>query len=452
MLKKVLIANRGEIALRAIRACRQLGISTVAAYSQPDADLMHLRFADEAVCIGPASPHESYLNGPALISALDLTGADALYPGYGFLAENAAFAQQVTNSGFKFIGPSAECVELMGDKIASRKKVSSLDIPTVPGTKSTLSSSVWRATSVAEKIGYPVILKAAAGGGGRGMRVVARPSELPTALEITRREAKAAFGDDRLYMEHFLTNPQHIEVQVIGDGRGGCVITGDRDCSTQRRHQKLIEEGPAHTLTPEIRDAMYKCSQQLVEDLAYEGVGTLEYLVQRDEFYFLEMNTRIQVEHPVTEMVSGIDHVEQQMLIAGSSPSDEYQLPTPLVRGHAIECRINAEDPRTFFPSPGRVDIWHPPGGPGVRVDSHLYSGYEIPPYYDSLIAKVIVFGDTRGQAIRRARQALSELAVNPIKTNVELLQAVLRDPAFVSGDWSIGSLERNLSHYKLGG
>lgn len=443
MLKKILIANRGEIALRILRACHELGIETVAIYSTADRDLMHVKLADEAICIGPASSSESYLNIPAVISAAEITGVDAIHPGYGFLAENADFVEQVEKSGFTFIGPSADTIRTMGDKIAAIKAVKEFGIPCIPGSNGSLSKDDNENFVLAEKIGYPIILKATAGGGGRGMRVVYSEAELLDSITMTRNEANSAFGNPTIYMEKFLLNPRHIEIQILGDGKGHAIYLGDRDCSLQRRHQKILEEAPAIGVTDAERQAIGECCVNACKKLKYRGAGTFEFLYENGKFYFIEMNTRVQVEHPVTELTTGIDIVKEQILIA-SGETLKLKQEDIKIFGHSIECRINAEDPNNFMPSPGKVTVFHAPGGPGIRVDSHLYQGYVVPQYYDSLIAKVISFGATREIAIAKMKNALEEIVIEGIKCNVPLHQRILDDKEFVKGGVSIHYLENS--------
>jgi acetyl-CoA carboxylase, biotin carboxylase subunit len=444
MLKKVLIANRGEIALRILRACHELGIKTVAIYSRADRDLLHVQLADESVCIGPAASAESYLNIPAVLSAAEITGADAIHPGYGFLAENADFVEKVEKSGFVFIGPDSETIEKMGDKIAAISNMRAAGIPCVPGSDGPLSKNDSDNFALAEKIGYPIIIKASAGGGGRGMRIVHSNEELLTAISMTRAEANSAFGDPTIYMEKFLQNPRHIEIQVLGDGKGNAVHLGERDCSMQRRHQKILEESPAVGITLQQRNKIGELCVKACKKLKYRGAGTFEFLYENGEFYFIEMNTRIQVEHPITEMVTGIDIAKWQLLIAAKQPFTLKQEHIHF-RGHAIECRINAEDPKKFIPCPGKVTVYHAPGGPGIRVDSHLYQSYTVPPYYDSLIAKIISYGDTREIAIAKMRNALNEIVIEGIKTNIPLHQMLLEDKNFCKGQTNIHYLENFL-------
>lgn len=444
MLEKVLIANRGEIALRVLRACKELGIKTVAVHSTADKDLMHVRLADESVCIGPPSPTDSYLNTPAIISAMEVTDADAVHPGYGFLSENADFAEQVENSGFVFIGPTAETIRLMGDKVSAIEVMREAGVPTVPGSNGPLDDNKERTLSLAREIGYPVIIKAAAGGGGRGMRVVHNEAALLKAIYVTQSEAKAFFGSGVVYLEKFLEDPRHVEIQVIGDGQGNAIYLGDRDCSLQRRHQKVLEEAPAPGIPDPIRDQVAQTCIQACKNMNYRGAGTLEFLYEDEGFYFIEMNTRVQVEHPVTEMVTGVDIVKEQLLVAGGEPLSIAQADIN-IRGHAFECRINAEDPITFLPSPGKVNLFHAPGGNGVRVDSHLYSGYSVPPYYDSLIAKLICHGDDRDHALVRMQIALDEMLIEGIRSNIPLQRELVRDAEFQKGGVNIHYLEKKL-------
>lgn len=443
---KVVIANRGEIALRILRTCREMGIRTVAVHSLADRDLMHVRMADESVCIGPNESAKSYLNIPAIISAAEVTDATAIHPGYGFLAENADFAAQVERSGFTFIGPTPEVIRLMGDKISARHAMQKIGVPTVPGSAGPLDENNEKTLQSAAKIGYPVIIKAAAGGGGRGMRVVHSEAALLNAVYVTQAEAKAAFGSDKVYLEKYLQNPRHIEIQVLSDGQGHAIHLGDRDCSVQRRNQKIIEEAPAPGIDQKARNAIAKRCVKACVEMGYRGAGTFEFLYENGEFYFIEMNTRIQVEHPVTEMITGIDIVRAQLDIAMGKKLALKQSDVSF-HGHALECRINAEDPKTFVPSPGLVSLYHPPGGPGIRVDSHLYSGYSVPPYYDSLVAKIISHGDNREQAIMRMRQALDELIVKGIRTNTPLQQSLMRSSEFMRGGVSIHYLHKKLEN-----
>ena len=441
MFRKVLIANRGEIALRVHRACQEMGIRTVAVHSTADATAMHVRLADESVCIGPPAARDSYLNVAAILSAASITGAEAIHPGYGFLSENANFAEMVEAHGFTFIGPTAEHIRMMGDKIAAKQAMMSLGVPLVPGSDGELSS-LEEAREVAERIKYPVLIKAAAGGGGRGMKVAHSAEELEEAWRVARTEAKAAFGNDAVYMEKYLDRPRHIELQVMADMHGNVVHFGERDCSLQRRHQKLVEEAGSPALTPAERDAIGAQVTQGLSKLGYRNAGTLEFLWQDGQFSFIEMNTRLQVEHPVTEMVCGIDLVKEQLRVAAGEKLGYSQADISF-SGHAIECRITAEDPETFAPSPGRVNTFHAPGGLGVRVDSALYSGYAVPPHYDSLVAKLVVHGKTRAEAIGRMRRALSEMVVDGIRTTLPLHQRIMEDAQFQSGDYTIHWLER---------
>ncbi|GAA4099026.1 acetyl-CoA carboxylase biotin carboxylase subunit [Zhongshania borealis] len=444
MLKKVVIANRGEIALRILRACKELGIKTVAVHSAADRDLMHVRLADESVCIGPAPSPASYLNIPAIISAAEVTDAVAIHPGYGFLAENADFAEQVEKSGFIFIGPTPDLIRMMGDKVSAIKAMKKAGVPTVPGSDGPITDDNEHTLTVAKRIGYPVIIKAAAGGGGRGMRVVHSEAALLNAVYVTQSEAAAAFGDGTVYIEKFLENPRHVEIQVLADGQGSAIHLGDRDCSLQRRHQKVLEEAPAPGIPDEIRAQVAKSCVDACIAINYRGAGTFEFLYENGQFFFIEMNTRIQVEHPVSEMVTGVDLIRQQLLIAGgeklSITQDDIK-----IKGHAFECRINAEDPKTFMPCPGLIKHYHAPGGLGVRVDSHLYSGYTVPPHYDSMIAKIITWGDNREIALSRMRNALDELVVDGIRTNADLHRDLVRDAAFREGGVSIHYLEKKL-------
>ena len=444
MLEKVLIANRGEIALRVLRACKELGIKTVAVHSTADEDLMHVRLSDESVCIGPPAAAESYLNVPSIIAAMELTDADAVHPGYGFLSENADFAEQVENSGFVFIGPTAETIRMMGDKVSAIDVMREAGVPTVPGSNGPLDSNNERTLSLAKKIGYPVIIKAAAGGGGRGMRVVHNEAALLKAIHVTQTEAKSFFGDGTVYLEKFLENPRHVEIQVIGDGQGNAICLGDRDCSLQRRHQKVIEEAPAPGIPDDVRTDITNTCIQACKNMKYRGAGTLEFLYEDERFYFIEMNTRVQVEHPVTEMVTGIDIVKEQLCVASGEPLSVSQEDISIT-GHSFECRINAEDPATFLPSPGKVKLFHAPGGPGVRVDSHLYSGYAVPPFYDSLVAKLISHASTREQALVRMQIALDELLIDGIRSNIPLHRDLVRDREFQRGGVNIHYLENKL-------
>ncbi|HBO2793476.1 TPA: acetyl-CoA carboxylase biotin carboxylase subunit [Pseudomonas aeruginosa] len=444
MLEKVLIANRGEIALRILRACKELGIKTVAVHSTADRELMHLSLADESVCIGPAPATQSYLQIPAIIAAAEVTGATAIHPGYGFLAENADFAEQIERSGFTFVGPTAEVIRLMGDKVSAKDAMKRAGVPTVPGSDGPLPEDEETALAIAREVGYPVIIKAAGGGGGRGMRVVYDESELIKSAKLTRTEAGAAFGNPMVYLEKFLTNPRHVEVQVLSDGQGNAIHLGDRDCSLQRRHQKVIEEAPAPGIDEKARQEVFaRCVQACIE-IGYRGAGTFEFLYENGRFYFIEMNTRVQVEHPVSEMVTGVDIVKEMLRIASGEKLSIRQEDV-VIRGHALVCRINAEDPKTFMPSPGKVKHFHAPGGNGVRVDSHLYSGYSVPPNYDSLVGKVITYGADRDEALARMRNALDELIVDGIKTNTELHKDLVRDAAFCKGGVNIHYLEKKL-------
>lgn len=444
MLDKVVIANRGEIALRILRACKELGIKTVAIHSKADRDLMHVRLADQAVCIGPAQSAQSYLNIPAIISAAEVTDATAIHPGYGFLAENADFAEQVERSGFTFIGPRADTIRLMGDKVSAIDAMKKAGVPTVPGSDGPLPDDNSKLHAIAKRIGYPVIIKAAAGGGGRGMRVVNSEASLISSIHVTQSEAAAAFGDATVYMEKFLENPRHVEVQVLADGQGNAIHLYDRDCSLQRRHQKVVEEAPAPHLDPAARAEVLKACVDACIEIGYRGAGTFEFLYEDGRFYFIEMNTRVQVEHPVTEMVTGVDIVKEQLRIAAGHPLSIKQEDVKL-HGHSFECRINAEDPKSFLPSPGKVIHFHAPGGNGVRVDSHLYDGYTVPPHYDSLIAKLITFADDRETALIRMKNALDEMLVEGIRTNIELHQDIVDDGAFQQGGVNIHYLEKKL-------
>ncbi|MCF6765165.1 acetyl-CoA carboxylase biotin carboxylase subunit [Thiotrichales bacterium 19S3-7] len=430
MIKKVLIANRGEIALRILRACHELGIKVVAVHSTADRDLMHVKLADETVCIGPAKSVDSYLNIPAIIAAAELTDCDAIHPGYGFLSENADFADQVEKSGFIFIGPKGKTIRKMGDKVEAIKAMKEAKVPCVPGSDGPLGSNEKTNLSLGNKIGYPVIIKAAGGGGGRGMRVVRNKDELVNAIKMTKAEAKSAFNNDMVYMEKFLENPRHVEIQVLGDGKGKAIHLCERDCSMQRRHQKVIEEAPAPGLSEKERKEIGKVCVKACKLMKYRGAGTFEFLYEDGQFYFIEMNTRVQVEHPVTEAITGVDIVREQLRIASGEPLQLKQEDIQIT-GHAIECRINAEDPIKMLPSPGTINIYHAPGGPGVRVDSHIYSHYTVPPYYDSMIAKVIVHGRNREAAIRRMKSALNEMIIDGIKTNIPLHQIILDDKTF---------------------
>ncbi len=447
MFEKILIANRGEIALRIQRACRELGIKTVAVHSVADADAKYVRLADESVCIGPAASSESYLNVPAIISAAEVTDAEAIHPGYGFLSENADFAERVEKSGFVFIGPRPDTIRLMGDKVSAKHAMTKAGVPVVPGGEGALPEEAQEIVKVARKIGYPVIIKAAGGGGGLGMRVVHTEAALINAVTMTRQEAKAAFGNPMVYMEKFLETPRHVEIQVLADEHRNAVYLGDRDCSMQRRHQKIIEEAPAPLIPMKERVRIGERCAEACRKIGYRGAGTFEFLYEKGEFFFIEMNTRVQVEHPVTEMITGVDIVKTQILVAAGQKLPFRQKDIEF-RGHAIECRINAEHPYKFTPSPGRITSWHVPGGPGIRVDSHVYHGYFVPPYYDSLIAKVIAYGDNRDQAIARMRVALSEMIVEGIQTNLPLHQELMLDSAFMRGGTSIHYLEEKLAKY----
>jgi acetyl-CoA carboxylase biotin carboxylase subunit len=442
MLKKVLIANRGEIALRVQRACARLGIASVVVYSEADRDALYVRQADEAVCIGPAPSKSSYLDAAVLLDAATLTGADAVHPGYGFLSENAAFAERVAQAGLVFIGPPARAIRTMGDKVAAKQAMLEARVPCVPGSATALDEDAAQAAELAHSIGYPVIIKASGGGGGRGMRVVGEPAELASAIATTRAEARAAFNNDAVYLEKYLQAPRHIEIQVLADRHGQAVWLGERDCSMQRRHQKVLEESPAPGIVREAIAEIGALCAQACQRMGYEGAGTFEFLYEQGQFFFIEMNTRVQVEHPVTEWTTGIDIVEMQLRIAAGEPLPWTQAQIRR-SGHALECRINAEDPFSFAPSPGRVDSWIAPGGPGVRVDSHMYSGYEIPPFYDSMIGKLITHGADRAEAMARMRVALDELVASGVKTNVQLHRELLRDPAFAAGAQSIHYLEQ---------
>jgi acetyl-CoA carboxylase, biotin carboxylase subunit len=446
---KVLIANRGEIALRVHRACQEMGIRTVAVHSTADATAMHVRLADESVCIGPPAARDSYLNTAAILSAATITGADAIHPGYGFLSENARFAEMVDAHGIVFIGPTAEHIRMMGDKVAAKEAMRRLGVPLVPGSEGALSG-LDEARAVAAEVRYPVLIKAAAGGGGRGMKVARNEAELEEAFRVARTEAKAAFGDDAVYLEKYLDRPRHIELQVLADTHGNVVHFGERDCSLQRRHQKLAEEAGSPVLSAEARDALGAQVTKALRALGYRNAGTLEFLWQDGRFAFIEMNTRLQVEHPVTEMVCGIDLVREQIRIAAGEPLG-YRQRDIRFQGHAIECRITAEDPETFMPSPGRVTMYHAPGGLGVRVDSALYSGYAVPPYYDNLVAKLVVHADTRPEAIARLRRALAEMVVDGIKTTLPLHQAIVEDAEFQAGDYTIHWLERFVARLRAG-
>jgi len=443
MLTKLLIANRGEIALRILRACKELDIPTVAAYSEADRDLMHVKMADESICIGPASSAESYMNIPAIISAMELSGADGVHPGYGFLAENADFAEQVEKSGFQFAGPSSEIIQTMGNKISAKKLAKKIGLPIVPGSEGPIGNDP---KEEAKAIGYPIIIKAASGGGGRGMRIVNSESDLEESINLTQKEAESAFGDPTLYMEKFFTTPRHIEVQVLADKFGNVLHLGERDCSLQRRHQKVIEEAPAIGIPEEIKENIFQKCIEACKEINYVSAGTFEFLYQEEKFYFIEMNTRIQVEHPVTESITGLDLVKLQLRIARGEELKIKQKDIE-INGHAIECRINAEHPETFIPSPGKVLDYHAPGGIGVRIDSHLYNGYVVPPHYDSLIAKLIVRANDREDARARLIRALEEMVVSGIDTNLEMHIELLSDENFISGDFDINYLEKRLKN-----
>jgi acetyl-CoA carboxylase, biotin carboxylase subunit len=440
MFDKVLIANRGEIALRVLRACREVGIATVAVHSTADADAMHVRLADESVCIGPPPSAASYLNIPSLLSACEITGADAIHPGYGFLSENARFAEILEEHGITFIGPSSEHIRIMGDKIEAKRTARRLGIPVVPGSDGAISNEA-QGLRVAKDMGFPVLVKAAAGGGGRGMKVARTPEDFELAIRTARSEAKAAFGDDSVYLEKYLAKPRHIEFQVFGDGKGNAIHLGERDCSLQRRHQKILEEAPSPALNAEQRQSMGSVVAKAMQKLKYRGAGTVEFLYEDGEFYFIEMNTRLQVEHPVTEMITGLDLVIEQIRIASGAPLSISQSEFAL-SGHAIECRINAENPKTFMPSPGTITYWHPPGGLGVRVDSGAYQGYRIPPYYDSLIGKLIVHGKNRNECLMRLKRCLSEFVIDGIETTIPLFSELVQNPDIANGLYDIHWLE----------
>lgn len=449
MLEKILIANRGEIALRILRACKELGIKAVAVHSSADRDLKHVLLADETICIGPAASAKSYLNIPAIISAAEISGAQAIHPGYGFLSENADFAEQVERSGFTFIGPKAETIRLMGDKVSAIRAMKETGVPCVPGSDGPLSDDMPLNHTIAKRIGFPVIIKASGGGGGRGMRVVRNDEDLEEAIAMTKAEAKAAFNNDMVYMEKFLENPRHVEIQVMADGQGNAIYLAERDCSMQRRHQKVVEEAPAPGITPELRKFIGdRCAKACI-DINYRGAGTFEFLFENGEFYFIEMNTRIQVEHPVTEMITGVDLIKEQLRVASGLPLSVKQEDIK-VKGHAIECRINAEDPHTFLPSPGKITRFHSPGGFGVRWESHIYAGYTVPPYYDSMIGKLITYGETREIAIARMKNALAELIIDGIKTNIELHQLIMNDENFCKGGTNIHYLEKKLGLHEV--
>jgi acetyl-CoA carboxylase biotin carboxylase subunit len=444
MFDKILIANRGEIALRVLRACKELGIATVAVHSTADANAMHVRLADESVCIGPPPSKDSYLNIPALLAAAEITGADAVHPGYGFLSENARFAEILKDHNLHFIGPKAEHIRLMGDKIEAKKTAIKLGIPVVPGSDGGVGPED-DAMAIAREIGFPVLVKAAAGGGGRGMKVAQTEADLALALSTARNEAKSAFGDPSVYLEKYLTKPRHIEIQILGDGRGGAIHLGERDCSLQRRHQKVWEEGPSPVLDPAARARIGEICAKAMREMQYLGVGTIEFLYEDGEFYFIEMNTRIQVEHPVTEMITDIDLVLEQIRVAAGGDLPAAQKDVQVI-GHAIECRINAEHPVTFRPSPGKILQYHPPGGLGVRIDSAAYQGYVIPPYYDSMVGKLIVHGKTRAECLMRLRRALDEMVVEGVDTTLPLFRALVREPDIIDGDYHIHWLEQYLA------
>ena len=444
VLDKIVIANRGEIALRILRACHTMDIKTVAVHSTVDRNLKHVGMADESVCIGPAPATESYLNIPAIIAATEVTDAVAVHPGYGFLAENADFAERIEQSGFIFIGPRPETIRLMGDKVSAIKAMRDAGVPCLPGSDGPLPDDPDEVRRVAREVGYPVIIKASAGGGGKGMRVVNTEAHLNNALQLTKQEAAAAFGDDTVYLEKYLENPRHIEVQVIADQHGNAVHLGERDCSTQRRHQKVIEEAPAPGITPEQRDEIGMICVEACKRIGYRGAGTFEFLYDDGRFYFIEMNTRIQVEHPVTERITGVDLVREQILVAAGRPLS-FRQEDIQIRGHAVECRINAEDPVTFMPSPGLIDAFHAPGGPGIRTETHIYDGDRVPPNYDSMIGKIIAFGEQRDLAIARMRVALDEMVLQGIRTNVPLHKWLLHDPGFLRGGFNIHYLEKRL-------
>ncbi|MEK6749805.1 MAG: acetyl-CoA carboxylase biotin carboxylase subunit [Pseudomonadota bacterium] len=444
MFEKILIANRGEIALRVMRACRELGIKTVAVHSEADRNLKHVLLADETVCIGPPHATHSYLNIPAIISAAEVTDSQAIHPGYGFLSENDDFAERAEHSGFVFIGPTPETIRLMGDKVSAITAMKASGVPCVPGSGGVLGEDTDATLRMAKQIGYPVIIKAAGGGGGRGMRVVHSEAALLSAIDLTRAEAQNAFGNPNVYMEKFLENPRHIEIQILSDTHGNAIYLGERDCSMQRRHQKVVEEAPAPGITQKMREKIGERCAEACRKIGYRGAGTFEFLFENDEFYFIEMNTRLQVEHPVTEQITGVDLVREQIIIAAGLPMS-YKQSDIKIRGHAIECRINAEDARTFMPSPGTITQYHAAGGPGIRIDSHIYTGYTVPPYYDSMIGKLIAFGNTRESAIARMRTALSEMVVEGIKTNIALHEIIMRDANFNTGGTNIHYLENHL-------
>ena len=444
MLTKILIANRGEIALRILRACRELGIKTVAVHSEADRDLKHVRLADESVCIGPPASAQSYLSIPAIISAAEVTDAVAIHPGYGFLSENADFAERVESSGFAYIGPKAETIRLMGDKVSAKHAMQEAGVPCVPGSEDALGDDPETNIKLAREIGYPVIIKASGGGGGRGMRVVHSEGALISSITLTKTEAMSAFSNDKVFLEKYLENPRHVEFQVLADGQGNAIHLGERDCSMQRRHQKVVEEAPAPGITEEQRRSLGERVAEACVRIGYRSAGTFEFLYEDGEFYFIEMNTRLQVEHPVTEMITGIDIVKQQLYIAAGEPLKIRQEDVH-IRGHAIECRLNAEDPENFLPSPGTITQYHAPGGPGIRVETHIYNGYKVPPYYDSMIGKLICHGETRDIAIARMCGALQEVVIDGIKTNIPLQQNIMKDDAFRRGGANIHYLEEKL-------
>ncbi|WP_199102023.1 acetyl-CoA carboxylase biotin carboxylase subunit [Aquitalea sp. ASV11] len=450
MFEKILIANRGEIALRIQRACREMGIKTVVVHSEADREAKYVKLADESVCIGPAPSTKSYLNVPALIAAAEVTDAQAIHPGYGFLSENADFAERVEQSGFVFIGPRPETIRLMGDKVSAKDAMIAAGVPCVPGSEGALPDDPAEIVKIAKKIGFPVIIKAAGGGGGRGMRVVHTEGALINSVQMTRTEAGAAFGNPTVYMEKYLQQPRHIEIQILADEYGNAIYLGERDCSMQRRHQKIIEEAPAPGITDEQRQRIGTACAEACSRIGYRGAGTFEFLFENGEFYFIEMNTRVQVEHPVTEMITGVDIVQEQIRIAAGEKL-RYKQSDIVLRGHAMECRINAEDPFTFVPSPGKIESYHPAGGPGIRIDSHIYQGYTVPSHYDSMVGKLISYGDTRDQAMARMRVALSEISISGIKTNIPLHQELFMDAAFQRGSTSIHYLEERLSQMKKG-
>lgn len=445
MFEKVLIANRGEIALRIQRACRELGIKTVVVHSEADREAKYVKLADESVCIGPAPSSLSYLNVPAIISAAEVTDAQAIHPGYGFLSENADFAERVETSGFVFIGPRAETIRLMGDKVSAKAAMKEAGVPCVPGSEGALPEDPKEIVRIARAVGYPVIIKAAGGGGGRGMRVVHTEAALLNAVQLTRQEAGSFFNNPAVYMEKYLESPRHVEIQVLADEFKNAIYLGERDCSMQRRHQKVIEEAPAPHIPARLIGRIGERCAEACRKIGYRGAGTFEFLYENNEFYFIEMNTRVQVEHPVTEMITGVDIVQEQIRVAAGEKL-RYRQKDVVFRGHAIECRINAEDPFTFVPCPGKIELYHPPGGPGIRVDSHIYQGYTVPSHYDSMVAKVISYGDTREQAIRRMRIALSEMSIQGIKTNIPLHQELMLDARFIEGGTNIHYLEQKLA------